>query len=126
MGSLCYGHVGGFLGEALLKFFLKEELIKRNEDDYFITDKGWDELELIGIDIDSLRSIKSKIVKVCVESNYGIIYEHIGSYLGAFLFDKMCELGWVEKKDDKHFEITEKGLIGLTSFGVEIKPLAYR
>lgn len=121
--SSCYDHVGGLLGEALLRFFLKEELIKRLDDDYVITDKGWDELELIGIDVNKLRSIKRKIVNICFESNHGILYEHIGSYLGALLMERMFELGWLKEKNEKRFELTEKGLIGLESLGVRIKTM---
>jgi len=119
----CYDHVGGLLGEAILRFFLKEDLIKRIDEEYIITEKGWDELEIIGIDIEKLRSINRKIVNVCIESSHGILYEHIGSYLGNILMEKMFELGWLLKKDDNRFELTEKGLIGLESFGVKIKTL---
>lgn len=121
--NTCYDHVGGLLGEALLKFFLKEDLIKRMDEEFIITEKGWDELEIIGIDIEKLRSIKRKIVNVCIESNHGILYEHIGSYLGTILMEKMFELGWLKKRDDKRFELTEKGMAGLENFGVNINTL---
>ncbi|KYK21767.1 hypothetical protein AYK24_03150 [Thermoplasmatales archaeon SG8-52-4] len=119
--NTCYNHVGGLLGEAILRFFLKEELIKRLDNEYIITEKGWDELEIIGIDIEKLRSNNRKIVNVCIESNHGILYEHIGSFLGTTLMEKMLELGWIKKKDEKIFELTEKGITGLESFGVNIK-----
>ena len=119
----CYDHLGGLLGEALLKFFLKEELIKRSDEEYIITKKGWEELEMIGIDVEKLRSIKRKNVNVCIESNHGILYEHIGSNLGALIMEKMFELGWLIKKEDKIFTLTEKGLTGLESLGIRIKLL---
>ncbi len=122
--SLCNDHMGGLLGEALLKFFLKEELIKRQDDDFIITDKGWEELEIIGINVDKLRSIKNKIVNVCIESNHGILYEHIGSHLGSLMTERMFELEWLKKKDEKKYELTEKGLSGLESLGVRIKTLS--
>ena len=118
----CDDHIGGLLGEALLRFFLKEELIKRDESDYFITDKGWEEIEIIGIDIEKLRHNK-KNVKVCIESKHGILYEHIGSFLGALLLQRLFELQWLIKKDEKSFELTDKGILGLESLGVKIKSL---
>ena len=121
--SPCYDHIGGLLGESLLRFFLKEELIKRLDDDYNITDKGLEELEIIGIDLDKLHSNKRKNVNICIESNHGILYEHIGSYLGALLMERMFELGWLKRKDEKRFELTEKGLTGLEFLGVKIKAL---
>ena len=122
----CHDHLGGMFGEALLRFFLKENLIKIKENDCVITDKGWDELEIIGIDVEKLRSKKSKNVNVCFESNHGILYEHLGSYLGNLLMTRMIELDWIKKKGEKVFELTEKGLSGLDSMGVKIKTLAPR
>ena len=97
----CYDHIGGLLGEAILKFFLKERLIRIFENEYVITDKGWDELEIIGVDVDKLRSRKRKIVNICFESNHGILYEHLGSYLGNLLMNRMIELEWIKKKNGK-------------------------
>ena len=122
----CNNHLGGLLGEALLRFFLKENLIKINGNDYTITQKGWDELEIIGIDVDKLRSANRTIVNICFESNHGILYEHLGSYLGNLLMERMIELNWIKKKTEKIFLLTEKGLNGLESMGVKIKTAAFR
>jgi len=119
--TTCNGHLGGILGEALLRFFLKEELIKMNGKEYFITQKGWDELEIIGIDIDKLRSAKKKIVNICFESNHGILYEHVGAYLGNLLMERMIELNWIQKKNEKLYQLTKKGFEGLESMGIKIK-----
>jgi len=124
--TFCQDHLGGLLGEALLRFFLKEKLIKMNGNDYIISDKGWDELEIIGIDVDKLRLMKRKIVNICFENNHGIFYEHLGSYLGNLLMVRMIELDWLKKKDEKNFELTEKGFSGLESMGVKIKTFAIR
>ena len=122
----CFDHVGGLLGEALLRFFLKENLIKILDNEYVITDKGWDELEIIGVDINKLRSMKRKAASVCFESNHGILYEHLGSTLGSLLLDRMIELEWLKKENGKRFKLTEKGLTGLESMGVKIKSIALR
>ena len=124
--TACHDHLGGIFGEALLRFFLKENLIKMEENDYVITDKGWDELEIIGIDVEKLRSKNTKNLSICFESNHGILYEHLGSYLGNLLMLRMIDLDWIKKKDDKTFELTEKGLTGLDSMGVKIKTFSSR
>ncbi|MBN2603980.1 MAG: hypothetical protein JXA91_07615 [Candidatus Thermoplasmatota archaeon] len=118
---ICNDHIGGLLGEALLKYFLREELIKKTNGDYIITEKGWEELEIIGIDIDKLRSNNKKIITICSDSNYGIICEHMGSHLGALLMERMFELEWFKKKDKNIFELTERGVTGLESLGIKIK-----
>lgn len=119
--KICRKHIGGLLGESLLQFLLKEEWIKRENEDFYITDNGWDELELIGVDTDILRSSENKNVKICTESDQGILYEHIGSSLGELFMNRMIEMGWISKKDETKFELTEKGLEGLESLGVKIK-----
>jgi hypothetical protein len=124
--TTCHDHIGGLLGEYILRFFLKERLIKRIEDVYIITDRGWEDLEIIGIDVDKLRSIKRKIINICVESNDGILFEHIGSYLGAFIMERIIELGWLKEKDEIRYELTEKGFTGLESLGVVIKKMTVK
>jgi hypothetical protein len=124
--TACYDHIGGLLGEALLRFFLKENLIKIFDNEYVITDKGWDELEIIGVDVDKLRSTKRKIVNICFESNHGILYEHLGSDLGTLLMHRLIELEWLKKKNGNRIQLTEKGLTGLESMGVKIKSVALR
>jgi len=58
----CYNHIGGVLGEILFKFILKEKWIENSNGEYYITDKGWEELEIIGLDVDTLRNAKRKTV----------------------------------------------------------------
>ena len=117
----CNNHLSGLLGEALLRFFLKENLLRIFDNEYIITEKGWDELEIIGIDVDKLRSTKRKIVNICFESNHGILYEHLGSDLGNLLMERMIELDWIKKKKEKIYLLTKKGLTGLESMGVKLK-----
>jgi hypothetical protein len=117
----CYDHLGGILGETLFKFLLKEKWIENSDGEYNITDKGWEELETMGLDIDMLRNTKRKIVNICLQSNYGIFHEHIGAHLGSLLMELMIDLNWLVKKDEKRFELTDTGISGLESLGVEIK-----
>ena len=122
----CHDHIGGLLGEVLLRFFLKEHLIRIFDNEYVVTDKGWDELEIIGVDVEKLRSTKRKIVNICFGGDHGILYEHLGSTLGSSLMELMIELNWIKKKGEKIILLTEKGLTGLESMGVEIKKLGIR
>ena len=121
--TICYDHIGGVLGEIIFKFLLKEKWIEQSENDYAITEKGWDELELIGIDISKLKDSKRKTINVCTERNFGIFHEHIGSHLGVLLLEYMIESNWLQKKNDKVFELNDNGLKALESLGVDIKKM---
>ena len=119
----CHDHLGGILGETILKFFLKEKWIEQFNEEYNITDKGWEELELMGLDVYTLRNNKRKIINICYESNYGIFHEHIGAHLGSLLLKLMIDLKWLDKRDEKRYKLTDVGVTGLNSLGVEIKKL---
>ena len=119
----CYNHLGGVLGEALFKFLLKEKWIKNIDNEFNLTDKGWEELEIIGLDINTLRNSKKRMVNVCIQSNYGIFHEHIWAHLGSLLLKLMLDLKWLVILDKKRYELTDIGIFGLESLGVEIKKI---
>lgn len=119
--SSCYDHLGGILGEALFNFFIKEKWIQKDEKEISITENGWDELEILGLDIEKLCSTKRKVVTICIERYYGIFHEHTGGYLGTLLADWLVDSGWIVKKVEDNFSLTKKGLYGLESLGVDIK-----
>lgn len=119
----CHDHIGGMLGEAVFKFLLKEKWIENLDDELSITDRGWEQLEIMGIDIDLLKNTKRKIVNVCFESNFGIFHEHIGAHLGLLLNELMIKKNWLEKKNEKSMELTDLGITGLSSLGVDIKKI---
>jgi predicted transcriptional regulator len=57
-GRLCYGHLGGTLGERLLQRLIELEWLTPEADKttvFQITDKGKIELEKLGVDIYSRR-----------------------------------------------------------------------
>jgi len=123
--NICSNHIGGMLGETLLYYFLKNKLIEKQDEDYYLTENGYEKLELIGIDIDSIISSSKTVVKICFESEDGILYEHIGSLLGTLIMERMIELEWIHKIDDSTIKLTSKGIDGLQSIGIKLKNNLY-
>jgi len=119
--NLCNGHIGGMLGEVILHHFLKHHLIQKENNEYVITEKGYEELELIGISIDNLIQSSKEKITICSENEFGISYEHIGSLLGELIFDRLLELNWVQKKSETTVELTKIGYEGLRFFGIQMK-----
>jgi len=121
----CYDHISGLLGETLFTFLVKNNWIqkRKNQRDYTITKHGWNELELIGINIQKLQATKRKQIAPCIERHHGIFHEHPGAYLGALLTDWLFERGWIIEKAERQLGITKKGLNGLHSFGVDISKI---
>ena len=121
--NTCNGHISGLLGEAILNFFLKEKLIEQYEKSYKITEKGWENLELIGIDINYLLSnMNKKVVDICTDNKNGILFEHIGSKLGFLIKEELLHLYWI-KSSNENLYLTDKGIEGLKSIGVKIKKI---
>jgi predicted transcriptional regulator len=123
MVSPCYDHLGGRLGKALFQFLVEQEWIKKSSEgrNYDITEKGWKELKTFGIDIYKLRSSRRKIISACIERSGENVYEHTGAYLGALLAERLFDFGWLAKKEEKDYEITEKGWEGIESLDIEMK-----
>jgi hypothetical protein len=117
--NICNDHISGLIGEAILKFFLKDRWIEQNEKSYIITLKGWENLEIIGIDVNELSSNRIN-VDICTENKEGILFEHIGSRLGVLIKEKLLELNWIEHNYNKLI-LTEIGENGLVSLGIRIK-----
>ena len=75
----------------------------------------------MGLDVDTLLNTKRKIVNVYFQSNYGIFHEHMGANLVSLMLRLMVDLNLLTKIDEKRYELTNTGVSGLESLGVEIK-----
>lgn len=56
--KLCYGHIGGKLGQLLTEAFIEKGWIAKNGPDdkhYYITTTGEQELTRMGIDLSQIR-----------------------------------------------------------------------
>ncbi len=63
------------------------------------------------------KTTEKKQAKLC--------YEHIGGKLGSLLLERFIANGWLAKEAtaDKAFYITEKGVEGLTSLGIDLSQI---
>jgi hypothetical protein len=52
-------------------------------------------------------------------------YNHIGGKLGTLLLEEFVNKGWIakEKPDAKHFYITDEGLKGFTTLGIDLSQI---
>ncbi|MBF4507528.1 ArsR family transcriptional regulator [Flavobacterium sp. JLP] len=57
--KMCYEHIGGKLGQLLMKNFADKAWIAKNkptDKHFYITDLGQKELEKLGIDVSKIKS----------------------------------------------------------------------
>lgn len=54
-----------------------------------------------------------------------ICYNHIGGKLGTLLLEEFIHKGWIAKENPeaKHFYITEEGIKGLTTLGIDVSKI---
>ena len=54
-----------------------------------------------------------------------VCYEHIGGRLGMLLMDLFISKGWLTKGTpaDKHYQITEKGVLEFTKLGIDLSQI---
>lgn len=120
--TYCYDHIGGILGEAIFEFLLREKWIEKDgEKQYHITEKGWEELEIMGVQLEKISSTSPKTFTSCHEKHHGIYHEHAGSPLGNLITDLLIEQEWIIKKGEDNLLLTKKGLRGLQSLGILTK-----
>jgi len=119
MITMCSDHIGGIVGELVLKYFLKNRLIEVTDGGVFLTEKGVEELEMMGIECSLL--VSPSYIQICHEQDFGIVYEHLGGTLGKLFLNRLCELGWVLPRDNESYFFTHKGLEGFTTLGIDLK-----
>jgi len=63
------------------------------------------------------KTSDKKPAKVC--------YEHIGGRLGMLLLEQFIARDWLAKEhpSDKHFYITEKGVLEFTKLGIDLSQI---
>ena len=117
----CYDHITGQVGESMFKLLLKRRWLHQLSEsgDIEITPQGFKGLAEFGIDVERLRASKRKPVNACIERFGGSQYPHTGSHLGALLTDRLFELGWLQGKGTKNYELTEAGMTGLKQLGLK-------
>ena len=113
---LCYDHVAGRLGVALMGALLDRGVLAGGDGafhpdddgddrlaapgrdvDYRLTEHGCDELLELGIDVGALLSGRRTLVRYCVD--WSEQRHHLAGALGAALAHRMLELRWVRRAD---------------------------
>jgi DNA-binding transcriptional ArsR family regulator len=139
---LCYDHVAGRLGVALMAALLDRGVLVGGDGafdpggdgddrlaapgrdvDYRLTDEGGDELRELGIDVDALVAGRRPLVRYCVD--WSEQRHHLAGALGAALAHRMLDQRWVRRVDrGRALLLTEEGELALSErLGVVLSDL---
>jgi DNA-binding transcriptional ArsR family regulator len=122
LARTCYDHIAGRLGVLLHNRFRQMNWLAVNsngEKTYEISSGGTRMLNVLGVDVKALESLRRKIAYPCLD--WSERQPHIGGALGAALLASFLKRKWVARDlDSRTLSITREGfpamraVIGLT------------
>lgn len=116
---MCYDHVAGALGVALLDAMVGRAWLT-GRDDFAVTPLGEAELTRVGVDVPGCRRLRRHFARPCLDWTQRRM--HLAGALGAALADALVARDWLRPDSaDRGVRITDAGLAGIDSvFGVSL------
>ncbi|MFE2376059.1 ArsR/SmtB family transcription factor [Streptomyces sp. NPDC059398] len=125
---LCYDHLAGRLGVALMDALLEQAVLTADETQrgdgstdvsYLLTPRGRRELGIVGVDVDALPRRRAT-VRYCVD--WSEQRHHLAGALGAAITGRLLALDWLRRgKYRRVVRLTDTGRERLeTAFGVRV------
>ncbi|RJQ81067.1 transcriptional regulator [Pseudonocardiaceae bacterium YIM PH 21723] len=114
---LCYDHLAGRLGVALLSALVVDGVLARAAGSYRITATGRDRLGAFGVDLAEF-SRRRPVIRYCVD--WGENRHHLAGALGAAITRRLFTLDWLGRgRARRVVRLTEAGAAGLhDTFGL--------
>jgi len=106
---ICYDHLAGERGVALLKAARQKGFI-RGETDMILTEKGRVIFAEFGIDLAALEKGRRPVCRACLD--WSERHSHLGGALGAALLSRMIDRGWVRRDTGRVLTFTCTGAEG--------------
>ncbi|NTZ89453.1 metalloregulator ArsR/SmtB family transcription factor [Agrobacterium tumefaciens] len=103
---ICYDHLAGESGVALLAAITASGLVTPG-DDPVLTDRGRDFFSGFGIDVSPLEKARRPVCLHCLD--WSERRHHLGGGLGASLLDAMQQRDWLRRGNGRVLTFTTKG-----------------
>jgi hypothetical protein len=118
---LCYDHLAGRLGVALMDALLDQGLLAADgsPETYRLSGDGHERLAAFGVEVERLPRRRST-VRYCVD--WGEQRHHLAGALGAAVTDRMFARGWLRRGEARRVvHLTDSGREGVASvFGMSV------
>jgi len=112
---ICYDHLAGERGVAMLKAFQRRGLIAGGQD-LALTDQGRAFFADFGIDLAKLDRGRRPVCRACLD--WSERHSHLGGALGAAILDRLIETQWVRRDAGRVLTFTCEGVEGFeATFG---------
>ncbi|MBB3021159.1 DNA-binding transcriptional ArsR family regulator [Microvirga lupini] len=106
---ICYDHLAGERGVALLKG-ARERCLIEGEKDLALTEKGRAFFAGFGIDLAALEKGRRPVCRACLD--WSERHSHLGGALGAAILSRMIDKGWVRRETGRVLTFTCEGVKG--------------
>jgi len=111
----CYDHLAGFVGVLLVETMEKKGYLKKMEEQYLVTKKGWSLLDQFGIFQSKYENIRRPLARQCLD--WSERRPHLAGQLGADLLQFMMQKKWLKKVQfSRELIVTAKGRQSLYQF----------
>lgn len=103
---ICYDHLAGERGVALLDALRGKGLVN-GEEDLSLTESGRAFFERLGVDLDRLEGARRPICRPCLD--WSERRAHLGGALGAALLDLMADRKWLRREEGRVIRFSPAG-----------------
>ncbi len=116
----CYDHLAGTLGVRLTWSLVSLGYLNATEHEFVLRKKGEKAFRNLGIEVDMLRARRRQFARRCPD--WSEQRPHLGGALGASLFARLCEFGWLRpEKGTRAVSVTRQGRTALRDhFQIEL------
>jgi len=117
---ICYDHLAGDIGIKLACSLVNRGYLSSPDSGFALRKKGELAFTEFGIDLERLRSTRRRFVRLCLD--WSGRRPHLGGALGASLFSRIHELGWIKReKNTRAVSVTNRGRQGFHNwFGIDL------
>ena len=104
---ICYDHLAGERGVALLDSLRRKKLVE-GEQDMNLTESGRAFFTRLGVDLDRLERARRPICRLCLD--WSERRAHLGGALGAALLELMANRSWLRREEGRVIRFSPDGV----------------
>ncbi len=95
---VCYNHLAGDMGVRMYQAMCRRGFVAQKDDSLFLTDKGRDFLEALGIKTEAMPKSRAPLCRACLD--WSERQSHLAGQVGRAMLTHFIEQGWAQRVQD--------------------------